>query len=151
MFDIVFGATLRLHITKVQLLIKDLYLEKWKCQLLDLKFRRWFELSSRSGGKNSCRSETACRKESIIQTVHCTSLRLCSFTSPTLTSTKDRLLALPLICHSPITTKTFSSLVWILYFGPKISQHTTLSVKHPTRDCTLSKIRPKTCRTLMLK
>lgn len=28
MFDIVFGATLRQHITKVQLLIKDLYLEK---------------------------------------------------------------------------------------------------------------------------
>lgn len=36
MFDIAFGATLWLHITIVHLLIKDLYLEKWKCQLLDV-------------------------------------------------------------------------------------------------------------------
>lgn len=34
MFDIVFGATLRLDISIVHLLIKDLYLEKWKRQFL---------------------------------------------------------------------------------------------------------------------
>lgn len=35
MFHIVFGATLRLDIFIVQLLIKDLYLEKRKRQLLE--------------------------------------------------------------------------------------------------------------------
>lgn len=39
MFQIAFGATLRLHTTIVHLLIKDLNLEEWKRQLLDCAVR----------------------------------------------------------------------------------------------------------------